>query len=169
MGQSFVVHGSLREHAAELALARAGALSLDPAGAAFGFSGHDGDLDAVHQHIHFRNVLFGNHGQDELFGASDFLLVPLGDLRANGFGGAFDGFGGDFQAREHLHRFAPRGERHLAAHHGFHASYARRRFQTGDTQFARRPGTVPVRTMGAEVIRAGEPDRPHHGEHGLGT
>ena len=92
--------------------------------AAFGFGGHDRDLDAIHQHIHFRNVLFGNNGQDELFGAVDFLLVPPGDLRANGLGRAFDGFGGDFQTRQHLHRLAARSERHLAAHHGFHASYA---------------------------------------------
>jgi len=39
--------------------------------------------------------LFRDHGQDELFGAIDLLLVALVDLRANGLGGAFDGFGGD--------------------------------------------------------------------------
>ena len=99
-GPAFLVHGGLREHAAELALACAGALSLDPAGASLGFGGHDRNLDAVHQHIHFRNVLFANHWQDELFSATDFLLVLLGDLRANGLGGAFDGFGGDVQTGE---------------------------------------------------------------------
>jgi hypothetical protein len=34
-----------------------------------------------------------------LFSAGDFLLVTLADLRANGFGSAFDGFGGDIQTR----------------------------------------------------------------------
>src|SRR6266566_1516537 len=63
-GPAFLVHGGLREHAAELALACAGTLSLDPARSSLGFGGHDGDLDAVHQHIYFRNVLFANHGQD---------------------------------------------------------------------------------------------------------
>src|SRR5580658_172125 len=65
-GPAFLVHGGLREHAAELALACAGALSLDPARPSLGFGGHDRDLDTVHQHIHFRNALFRNHGQDEL-------------------------------------------------------------------------------------------------------
>src|ERR1035437_9091951 len=78
-------------------------------------------------------VLFRNHGQDELFGARDFLLVPLGDLRADGLGGAFDGFGGNIQTREQFHRLASRSERHLTAHHSFHASYARRGLQVSDT------------------------------------
>src|ERR1017187_9669239 len=80
---AFLVHGGLREHAAELALAGAGALSLDPARPSHSFGGHDGNLDAVHQYIHFRDILFRNHGLDELFGARDFLLVPLGDLTAH--------------------------------------------------------------------------------------
>ena len=123
--------------------------------ASLGFGGHDGDLDAVHQHIHFRNVLFGNHGQDELFGATDFLLVPLGDLRANGLGGAFDGFGGDVQTGEQFHRLAPRSERHLTAHHGFHASHAGRGFQTSDTQFGV-SRVLSLGAIGAQEIRAVE-------------
>src|SRR5579859_7897893 len=39
-----------------------------------------------------------NRGCAELFGATDFRFVRLGDLRANGLGGAFDGFGGDCPA-----------------------------------------------------------------------
>src|SRR5229473_4799315 len=105
-GPAVLIHGGLREHAAELALACAGALSLDPARPSLGFGSHDGNLDAVHQYIHFRDILFGNHGQDELFGATDFLLVPLGDLRANSLGGAFDGFGRDVQTRKQFHRLA---------------------------------------------------------------
>src|SRR5450432_1270465 len=106
-GPSFVIDGGLRKHTAEFTLARTGALALRSSGPAFGFSRNHGDLDTVHQHIHFRNVLFGNQRQDQLFGAADFLRVPLGDLRANGFGGAFNGFGGNVQTRQHLHRFAP--------------------------------------------------------------
>src|SRR6266853_199828 len=94
---SFVVNGGLREHATEFTLARTGRLAIRSSGPAFGFSRNNGDLDTIHQHIHFRNVLFGNQRQDQLFGAADFLRVPVGDLRANGFGGAFDGFGGDLQ------------------------------------------------------------------------
>src|SRR5450759_1914667 len=74
-GPAFLVHGGLREHAAELALACAGTLSLDPARSSLGFGSHDGDLDANHKQLHFRNVLFENDGQGELFGATDFLLV----------------------------------------------------------------------------------------------
>lgn len=81
-------------------LASAGALSLGPACPSLGFSGHYRNLDAIHQHIHFRNILFGNHGQDELFGATDFLLIALADLRANSFGGPFDGFGVDVETGE---------------------------------------------------------------------
>src|SRR5580658_1576591 len=106
-GPSFVVHGSLSEYAAEFTLARMGTLAFRPSAPSFGFSANHGDLDTVHQHIHFLNVLFGNQGQDQLFSASDFPLVPLSDLRADGLGSAFDGFGGDLQARQHLHRFAP--------------------------------------------------------------
>src|SRR6266496_5512921 len=73
---AFRVHGGLGEHTAEFALAGAGALSLDPARPSLGFGGNDGNLDTVHQHIHFRDILFGYHGQNELFGAPDFLLVP---------------------------------------------------------------------------------------------
>src|ERR1700732_5349728 len=57
-GPALRIHLGLREHAAEFALACAGALSLDPSGPSLGLGGHDGNLDAVHQHIHFRNVLF---------------------------------------------------------------------------------------------------------------
>src|ERR1019366_7364898 len=156
-GPAVLIHGGLREHAGELALACAGALSLDPAGAPLGFGGHHGDLDAVHQHIHFRNVLFGNHGKDELFGAADFLLVSTGDLRANGFGGAFNRFGGDLQTREHFHRLATRRKRHFTAHHRLHASYAGRRFQTGDTQFDV-SRVLSLRAMVAQEIGAVEFD-----------
>src|SRR5437867_12347514 len=40
-GPAFLVHGGLREHAAEFALACAGALSLDPARPSLRFGGHD--------------------------------------------------------------------------------------------------------------------------------
>jgi hypothetical protein len=100
-------------------------LAFRSSGPAFGFSGNNGDLYTVYQHIDIRNVLFGHQRQDQLLGATNFLSVPLGDLRANGFGGTFDGFDGDVQIREYLHRLAPCGERHLAAHHGFHAPNAR--------------------------------------------
>src|SRR5882762_3754104 len=59
----FLIHHGLDEHAAELALARAGTLALDPARAALRFGSHDGDLDTIHQDIHFRYFLFKNHGQ----------------------------------------------------------------------------------------------------------
>src|SRR5438132_13734370 len=55
-GPAFLVDGGLREHAAELALACAGALSVDPARPSLRFGGHNRNLDAVHQHIHLRNV-----------------------------------------------------------------------------------------------------------------
>src|ERR1700685_1695687 len=97
-GPAFLVHSGLREHAAELALAGAGALSLDPARPSLGFGGYDRNLDTVHQHIHYRNVPFRDPGEGDRFGAADFLLVPLGDLRADGLGSAFDGFGGNVQA-----------------------------------------------------------------------
>src|SRR6266852_8338498 len=47
-GPAFRVHCGLYEHATQLALAGAGALSLDPTHASLGFGGHYGDLDAVH-------------------------------------------------------------------------------------------------------------------------
>ena len=167
-GPAFLIHGGLREHAAELALACAGALSLDPPRPSLGFGGHDGDLDAVHQHIHFLNVLFANHGQDELFGATDFLLVVLGDLRANRLGGAFDGFGGNVQAGQQFHRLAGRSKRHLTAHHSLHVPYARRGLQTSHTQFDV-SWVLSFRAMGAQVIRAAQFDHPQHGQQGLGT
>jgi hypothetical protein len=105
-------------------------------------------------------------GRDELLGATDFLLVPLGDLRANGLGGAFDSFGCDVQAGQQFHRLATRSERHLTAHHGLHASDARRGFQTGDVQFGI-SRVLALRATGAEVIRPSQFDRPHHGQHGL--
>jgi hypothetical protein len=123
-GPAVLVHRSLGKHGTELALASAGALSLGSTGSAFGFGAHGRDLDAVHQHIDFRNGLFGNNGQNELFGAVDFLLVTAGDFRANALSRPFDGFGGDFQTRQDLHRLTGRPERHLTAHHGFHTSYA---------------------------------------------
>src|SRR6266849_7264417 len=157
-GPAFLVHCSLYEHAAQLALAGAGGLSLDPTHASLGFGGHYGDLDAVHQHIHFRNILFANHVQDRLFGTTDFVVVLLGDLRANGLGGAFDGFGGDVQTGEQFHRLAPRSERHLTAHHGFHASYTRRGFQTSNIQFDV-SRILSFRAIVAQVIRAPQFDR----------
>jgi len=103
-----------------------------------------------------------------LFGAADFLCVLLADLRASGLGGAFDGFGGDVQTGQQFHRLTPRCERHLTAHHGFHASDARRGFQTGDTQFGVHR-VLAFRAMGARVIRAPQLDRPQDGQHGLRT
>src|SRR5258708_11304757 len=99
-GPAVLIHSRLSEHASELALACAGALPLRPTRPSLGFSSHNGDLDAVHQHIHFRNILFRDYGQDELFGATNLLLVALGNLRTNRLGGAFDGFGSDLQTRE---------------------------------------------------------------------
>jgi hypothetical protein len=58
-----------------------------------------------------------------LFGAVDFPLVAQSDRRANGLRGSFDGFGGDFQTRQYLHRFAGRHKGHFAADYCFHASY----------------------------------------------
>src|SRR5437773_10493923 len=49
-----------------------------------------------------------------LAGAAYLPIIPLSDLRANGLGGAFDGFGWDVQTGEQLHRLTSRGERHLA-------------------------------------------------------
>src|SRR5260370_5111199 len=86
---SFRVHPGLCEHTAELALARAGTLALDPAGTALRFGGNNWNLDAIHQHIHLWYFLFQNHGQDELFGAAYLPIVPLSDRRANRLGGAF--------------------------------------------------------------------------------
>src|SRR5258708_37371085 len=131
-GPAALIHSGLREHAAELALASAGALSLDPARPPLGFGSHDGNLDAVHQYIHFRDILFGNHGQDELFGATDLLLVPLCDLRANGLGGAFDGFGTDVQTRQQFHRLASPSEPHPTAHYRLLSAYHPPGFQTSD-------------------------------------
>jgi hypothetical protein len=167
-GPAFLVHGGLREYAPNLTLAFAGALSLDPARPSLGFGGYDRDLDAIHQHIHYRNVPFRNHGQDELFGTTDFLLVLLGDLRSNGLGGAFDGFGGNVQTGEQFHRLASRSEWHLTTHHGFHASHSRGGFQTGDPQF----GVHRELTFGAIVaqeIGSVEFDRSQYGQHGLGA
>ena len=76
----------------------------------------------------------GYHG-NQLFGLANFPLLPLGDLRANGFGGEFDGFGGDVQTGQYRHWLARRGERHLAAHHRLHAPDAGRGFHSGDSQF----------------------------------
>src|SRR6267143_6186066 len=50
---SFVVNGGLREHATEFTLARTGTLAIRSSGPTFGFSRNNGDLDTIHQHIHF--------------------------------------------------------------------------------------------------------------------
>src|SRR5450756_1251446 len=70
---AFRVHLSLREHAAELALARAGLLPFDPARPSLGLFGHDGNLDAVHQYIHC--LLYTSDAADDL------LCVDLGGRR----------------------------------------------------------------------------------------
>jgi len=85
------------------AFTRAGALSFRPSGPSFGCGGDSGDLDAIHQYIHDRNVLSGNNRQNELFGAGNPPIIPPGDLRADRLGGSLDGFGGDFQSGQHLH------------------------------------------------------------------
>src|ERR1700730_17585713 len=61
-GPASLVHGGLREHAAELALTCAVALPLDPARPPLGLGGHHTNLDAVHQHIQFRDVLLATPG-----------------------------------------------------------------------------------------------------------
>ena len=78
--------------------------------------------------------LFENHGQYKLFGAGDFLIVTLRDLRADSFRGALYGFGRDVQTRKQFDRLSSCGERHLAPHYSFHAPYAWRRFQIGYAQ-----------------------------------
>ena len=113
-GPAVFVNRGLGEYGPELALAGAGPLSLDSASPALGFRGHDRDLDAIHQDIHFRDGLFGDDGQDQLFGAVDLLTVTEGDFRPNGLGSPFDGFGGDFQTCQYLHRFAGWDEQHSA-------------------------------------------------------
>jgi hypothetical protein len=68
-------------------------------------------------------------------GHLDFLLIPMGYSRANGLSRPFDGFCGNLQAGQHLHRLAGGRKRHLGTHHCFHASDTGRRLQTGNTQF----------------------------------
>ena len=141
---------------------------LDPTRSPFRFGGHHGKLDTIHQHIQFGNILFRNHGQDELFGANDLLLVALADLHANGLGGTFDGFGRNVQIGEQFQRPTACGERHLTAHHRFHASHARRGFQTVDIQLD--VNRMLARgAIGAQVIRPLQLNRPKHGQHSLGA
>src|SRR5665213_2246209 len=48
-GPAIFVHGGLREHGTDLALAGAGSLAFDSAGPALGFGSHHRDLDSIHQ------------------------------------------------------------------------------------------------------------------------
>src|SRR5665213_1642142 len=57
------------------------------------YSAPRGDLDAIHQHIDFRDGLFENNGQAELFGAVNPGLATAGDFRAIALGRPFDGLG----------------------------------------------------------------------------
>ena len=141
-------------------------MSFDSAGPALGFSSHHGDLNAIHQDVHFRDGLFGNNGQDELFGALDLALVSEGDFRANALRRPFDGFGGDFQTCQHLHRFAGWCERHLGANHCFHASDTGGRFQTGNTQFFI-DGMLSFQAIRAVIIGTQNLDRTDYRKKGF--
>jgi hypothetical protein len=68
-----------------------------------------------------------------LFGAGDLLRVALGDLRTNGFGGAFDGFGRDVQTRQRITTlgFMCHKKRKLANRH-FHVAHSDKRRQEFD-------------------------------------
>ena len=93
-GPAILIHGSLRKHAAEFAFAGAGSLSFDSASPALGFR-RPRRGSGRHPSAHtFLEWSVGNDGQDELFGAVDFLLVPPGDFRANALSRPFDGLAG---------------------------------------------------------------------------
>src|SRR5665213_2243990 len=64
-GPSILICGGLGVYGAEFAFTCAGTLSVCPSGTAFGCGSDSGDLNAVHQHVHDRNILPGNSRQEE--------------------------------------------------------------------------------------------------------
>ena len=82
----------MRVHAANLALARAGALAFHSSGPTISFFANDRYLDPIHQLIHFQEVLFDDNRQNQLLGAADLLRVTLGDMLTNRFRGALNCF-----------------------------------------------------------------------------
>jgi hypothetical protein len=70
-----------------------GALPFEFSGAALGFGEDSGNTGASHQHIQFRNILFGNDRKDQLLCASYIIQFALGDCVSNSLRGSLDGFG----------------------------------------------------------------------------
>ena len=77
-------------------------LALDFAHAALGLSGNNGNSRAIHQYVHFGDVLFTNQRKDQLLGAIHLLLFAAGYVGADTFRGSLDGFGGYLQPGECL-------------------------------------------------------------------
>lgn len=101
-------------------------------------------------------------------GTVNLVLLTLRDIASDGFGVPFDGLGGDIQARQQMHLFAPLLETGLAAHGGNHAPHPWRVFGSlhiqGPVQRA-----LAAMTMRANIISPFDRHGPHYAPQLLGT
>jgi hypothetical protein len=145
-----------------------GALPFHLSDATLGFGDYSGNPGAVHQHIQFRNVLFGNDRKDQLLCASYIFQFALGDGVSNSLRGSLYGFGRYVQAGEKLERFTSATKRRVTAHDSFHPPDVGRGFKNGNAKIAVNR-MLPFGAMGAEIVGPPNLDRTDNGEKGFGA
>ena len=115
-----------------------------------------------------RNCFSHHHGQIQLHGSLDFLLLARGDIFSNGLRCALYGFGGHLQIGKQFHLLLPMFKRSLLAHHGLHAADSRRGLGVFDVQFDV-GGELTDMAVRAQVVGARYFYGAHGGQNRLGT
>src|SRR6185437_6129432 len=97
---AILIPPALREDAAEFHFAGMSRLSVHFTHAPLGFFLNNGHTGSVHLYVENRNRLSHDDRQMQLQRLIYRALVAFCDIGADGFGGAFDGFGGYFETSE---------------------------------------------------------------------
>jgi hypothetical protein len=145
-----------------------GRLAVDFARPARGLRLHNRHTGPIHLHIQDGNRLSHDHRQIQLHGPVDLLLLPRGDIGADGLGVPLYRFGRDLQSGQQLHLFAPAVEGRVAADHGLHPANTGGEFGVLHVQFDI-GGKLSLVTVITQVIGAQQFHAAHCGQDGFGA
>src|ERR1035438_212580 len=116
--KAFLVPAGLGKDAAQFDFPGMSRLTVDFARPTFGLGAHHGYAGAIELDIDHGNGVADWEGQIQLPGLLYFLLLACGNVSANRLRSAFDCLGGDLQAGQAFHLFAPVVEGSVVADYG---------------------------------------------------
>ena len=96
---------------------------------------HHRHAGAIHWHIPNRYQFSDHHGEIQLHGPLDLLLLARGDILSHRLRGSLHGLGSHFQIRQQFPLLASLIEGSVLTDHRLHAAHSGRELRVGDVQF----------------------------------